>query len=616
MLIARVAELWADPRLIYAVAIVGVVLLAITVWLFRRSRREGRAAGAICLVLAIALHAALIYLVPYKTPEGGGRTTSERDDESGVTELTFSAFDPELEIEDVSGETLATMEPLPVDELDEMLEQMPELPSTEETQASAEIVTGPDSQTDQPEIQTEQLAAVVPSSMNQSESTPQIEQLDASLDAALADLLDANLEAPSPELQASAEMPPASESSQASDPVSEREMPRNDNPTTTISQASSAPPPTTSDASPSTVPGAETDDFANRRGAAKTIALRETGGDFTTEAAVKAALRFLADAQRRDGAWDPRASGAGQERMPLGERRLGAGTKCTTGITGLSLLAMMGAGNTHLEGEHAETVFRGLAYLIQTQNPDGSLSGDATVYSASYCHSMAALAMSESAVMTEDASALESAKRAIVFTRRMQHPVTGGWRYTRGDPGDLSQLGWQAMVLDAGKRAGIEVPQKSFTGVERFLRSVRVGRGGRACYRPGEAVSRTMTAESLATRLLLGQRVPQSEMEDATSYLLEQPPGVGQDNYYYWYYATLALHQLQGPAWERWNKALKDRLIATQRPDGSWPADSTWGGYGGTIYTTSMAALCLETYYRHSRRQDAVATGGGNAFRR
>jgi hypothetical protein len=114
-----------------------------------------------------------------------------------------------------------------------------------------------------------------------------------------------------------------------------------------------------------------------------------------------------------------------------------------------------------------------------------------------------------------------------------------------------------------------------------------------------------MTAEALATRLLLGEQIPGEEIAEAERFLLEQPPGVGQDNYYYWYYGTVALHQLQDDAWRRWNAVLKRRLLATQRADGSWSSNTVWGGYGGMIYSTSMATLCLEAYYRHAVRRDA-----------
>ena len=83
-------------------------------------------------------------------------------------------------------------------------------------------------------------------------------------------------------------------------------------------------------------------------------------------------------------------------------------------------------------------------------------------------------------------------------------------------------------------------------------------------------------------------------------------PSPSNRNLYYWYYATLALQQNQHQSpedtssWESWNHALTTALIATQESDGSWDADTVWGGYGGKVYTTSLSALCLEVYYRYS----------------
>jgi Squalene-hopene cyclase C-terminal domain len=578
------AQLWADPRLVYPVAAAAVALLLLTIWLFRRNRHQGRQAGFVCLILSIILHGALIFLIPLLPSQNGGSATvdEQSQQDAGIDAVEFSAFDPDAQLDNAAGLTEDSLiAPLPVANLMDLLpaEQAPvETNQDAETESAAAADLVPESLADAP-------AKADPAEPNE-------------LDSQLDDLLDQAFAANEPASESSESATPAASSVASAATMGESASPQT--PTTPVQPAA------TKIAPPRTVAGDLESDFANRTGEAKVQALEKTGGNEDTEAAVEAALRFLANAQRSDGAWDPRASGAGVERAPLGVNRNGAGSNAETAITGLALLSLMGAGHTHQHGDYSDNVYRGLAYLINTQKPDGSLIGNAAVYEANYCHGMAALSMCEAAAITRDASAVQSAKRALAYTQRMQHPTTGGWRYTAGDPGDLSQLGWQAMVLDAGHRAEIPIEGRAVAGVQRFLRSVRMGNsGGLASYRPGEAPSRTMTAEALATRLLIGERVPAAEIAEAERYLLQQPPGVGQDNYYYWYYATLALHQLQDDAWEQWNEALKRRLLATQRSDGSWSADTVWGGYGGTVYTTSMATLCLETYYRHAIRSDS-----------
>ena len=577
--------LWADARLVYAVATAAVTLLLATFWLFKRRRKEGRQAGVVCLLLSIALHGFLLWFVPLLPSRTGGSSTQDRDtgQDAGITAVEFSTFDPAMTTADASGDTAeAQFAPLPVSSLTDLVQSDLSTPAESDVDNEPAATSMDETAQETPPPVPESLAGLA-----EQESSATVDdfedQLQEIFDAV--SVVDGNSSASPPDATPSAEVDAAASA-----------------PTETRAMAASAP---TATAPKSLVPGDLENDFANRIGAAKEVALLRTGGDAETEAAVEAALRFLADSQSPDGSWDPRASGAGQERAPLGMNRGGAGARATTGITGLALLTLMGAGNTHHQGDYAENVYRGLAYLIRTQKPSGSLAGNASVYAATYSHGMAALAMCEAAALTKDQSAVTSARRAINHTTRTQHPTTGGWRYTEGDPGDLSQLGWQAMVLDAGYRAGVEIEPRSVAGVQRFLRSVRMGnRGGLASYRPGEAPSRTMTAEALATRLLIGQQVPPEEIAEAERYLLQQPPGVGRDNYYYWYYATLALHQLQDDAWDQWNEALKRRLLATQQSSGGWAADSLWGGYGGTVYTTSMAALCLETYYRHAVRSD------------
>jgi hypothetical protein len=328
------------------------------------------------------------------------------------------------------------------------------------------------------------------------------------------------------------------------------------------------------------------------------------GATRESETAVAAGLAWLAANQRTSGRWDARALGAGSGRAADGEERYSAGAQADTGITGLALLAFLAGGHTHLRGPHQTTVRRGLEFLLSVQESDGCLGSTTNRYERMYCHAMATCALSEAFAMTADERLQPAVRRAIGYTLQAQDRVTGGWRYMPSDPGDTSQLGWQLMALKSAELAGIPIPQATRDGISRFLRSVASGRsGGLACYQPSRPIaSRSMTAEALVCRQFMGIVDSPSTQREASSFVLEELPGAGRTNHYYWYYATLGMYQLQGEPWRRWNEALQTNLLAAQRHDaalaGSWDPDPVWGGCGGRAYSTALATLCLEVYYR------------------
>lgn len=333
-------------------------------------------------------------------------------------------------------------------------------------------------------------------------------------------------------------------------------------------------------------------------------AAQEFGGSKETEQAVEAALKWLARNQRLDGRWSAAAHGGGREERVLGHDRNSAGAKADTGVTGLALLAFLGAGHTHLEGDYRDNVRRALEYLAGAQKIDGNLAGDASFFAHTYCHGMATLAFSEAYAMTGDPRLKAYAERAIGYSLSLQDETTGGWRYRRGEKGDMSQFGWQVMALRSAELAGIEVPTEAKEGMHRFLLSCSSGEhGGLGSYRERERPSIPMTAEALTCRYFLRQKMTGHQKKEAAAFINRQRPGIGKANYYYWYYGTLALYMQQGPEWEAWNSALQADLLSSQLSSGSnagsWNPDSEWGGYGGRVFTTSMAALCLEVYYRY-----------------
>ncbi len=343
--------------------------------------------------------------------------------------------------------------------------------------------------------------------------------------------------------------------------------------------------------------------YRDRRSPNRMSITQSRGGSAETEAAVASGLKWLASAQSPPGHWDADKFGAGEERRTLGEDRSGAGAKADTAVTGLALLAFLAAGNTHLEGEYKDAVRRGLEFLLEEQGNDGNLGGQAEMFAFMYSHGIASLALSEAFAMTGDARLETPVRRAVDFTLAAQHRSTGGWRYRSSEPGDTSQLGWQIMALKSAQNAGIEIPKATWERATRFLESVSTGsRRGLAAYRPGERPTNPMTAEALVCRQFLG--LPsQDAQEEAATAILNDPPQSGSINLYYWYYGTLGMFQRQGTGWERWNQSLQATLLPRQikagANAGSWDADCIWGGYGGRVYSTAMATLSLEVYYRY-----------------
>lgn len=331
---------------------------------------------------------------------------------------------------------------------------------------------------------------------------------------------------------------------------------------------------------------------------------RQRGGSIETERAVESALHWLSQNQEDDGSWDPAKSGAGQENKVFGHDRDGAGTDADTGITGLASLAFLAGGHSHLEGAYQTEVQKSLEYLVRSQKSNGDLSGDARLFAKMYCHSMSLLALSEALAMTGDKRLLGAVQNGINFTVQAQNRRDGGWRYQPGDPGDMSQFGWQVLALHSAQLGGVTVPQETLTRMDAFLESCSSGiGGGLASYKPKQGPSVTMTAEALMCRYFLQKTVAPMTSMEATRSISKERPTPNHVNLYYWYYGTLAMYHTGGPEWVQWNKELKSTLLTLQRRDGkgagSWPANGVWGGYGGEVYSTAMATLNLEVYYRY-----------------
>ena len=338
------------------------------------------------------------------------------------------------------------------------------------------------------------------------------------------------------------------------------------------------------------------------------------GGNATTEEAVERALRFLKSAQERDGRWDASRYGAGQAAVTADDsERANTGREADTGVTGLCILAYLGAGNLPGRGPYADTVSTGIDFLIREQRADGYLGGSKTQtgdeqIAGAYCHAIATFALAETIAIqsADDAASVDPRLRQVVenalaYTYKAQLS-DGGWRYFPRQPrgGDMSIFGWHLMSLKSARYAGIEIPAEVTEKAIEFLQERSVGPNrGLAAYRLSSSPTAPMTAEALFCRQMLGLPRDSASSREAVSYVLQAMPTPTNENFYYWYYGTLAMYQYGGDPWDEWNERVRSILLDRQQSDGRWKPDDAWGQYGGDLYSTALATLCLEVYYRY-----------------
>jgi hypothetical protein len=326
--------------------------------------------------------------------------------------------------------------------------------------------------------------------------------------------------------------------------------------------------------------------------------ISELGGSAETESAVEAALSWLASAQSRDGRWDVDGFEGAESCGGRGNQ-----PDADVGITGFTLLAFLGAGYTHMGGEHESVARRAIDWLIDGMEPNGDLRRGGQMYD----QAMATTALCEALSLTGDTRLRGPAEKAVQFILDSQNPGAA-WRYDPRVDNDTSVTGWQILALKSAEVAGIKVPRQHYHWTQLWLDEVRRGeQGGLYLYRSGHAVTPVMTAEGWFCQLFMGEKAKTRGQEESMAYVMQHLPVWSTDipgaiNFYYWYYATLALHLSGSEAFGTWNDALTTALMEGRVKEG--PAAGTWdpvshvGIRGGRIYSTAVATLCLEVYYR------------------
>ena len=308
------------------------------------------------------------------------------------------------------------------------------------------------------------------------------------------------------------------------------------------------------------------------------------------------------------------------------------------GVTGLSTLAFLGAGYTHEEGEFRLTVKKALRYLQSIQLDDGCFGPKEDEHYV-YNHAICTMAMVEAYAMTAVAKLKAPSQLAVDYIANAQNndPDRGwlGWRYgERTGENDGSVSGWMLLALKSARTANLNIPQHCWDGTKQlyddltsdpsadsgvtgeYPRTGYLTKGGpnaRLKEASNFLPNPSIDAINVLCRLYLGESRDNSLLKSQATLMTNEREGFlptienpDKIDFYYWYYASLAMYQMGNKFWEKWEKPMIDCLTGSQRLEdehacvyGSWDPEGAWGTAGGRVYATAINTLTLEVYYRY-----------------
>ena len=395
---------------------------------------------------------------------------------------------------------------------------------------------------------------------------------------------------------------------------------------------------------------------------------RAGGSTVGTEKSVLEGLRWLIRHQNEDGSWaDDTLTTHCNPKTPCIAKDAKVKPFFNEGLTGLSLLCFLGQGITNeskqkivdtamgKQYQMGDVVKDGLKWLVERQktHEDGRFSDLGFMYN----EALSTMALAEVYGLTRNKYWKGPAQKGVDFLVAAQKQKPGGagmwgWRYmsrailddqkAKGEidetshlkeiyDADISVTCWVVMALKSARMAGLEVPDaaldgaldyaKYTTGQDGLVGYQRADQAGSKIGGPGDEFNYhvgTMSALGMLVRTFVTHDVTDPFLELAAKQLVKDTPDVSKDllsvDYYYWYYGTLALYQLDGPDsprksgkyWGPWNKAMIASLEELQNKSdeqdvcsrGGWLTPDRWSRDGHSIYSTAINTLTLEVYYR------------------
>ena len=306
------------------------------------------------------------------------------------------------------------------------------------------------------------------------------------------------------------------------------------------------------------------------------------------DAAIDAALAYLAKAQLADGAFP-------------------GGMPKSTAVTSLAVMAFLAKGHSPGCGPYGEVIDKGIDQVLAHQQTNGYLVAKDGANGPMYSHCIATLMLSEvSGMVSPDRQkrldpALAKALKLILTAQQVKKPpkMQGGWRYQHSSPdSDISCSGWAMMALRSARNAGAAVPREAIDQAMTFFLNCRNPDGGFG-YTPGGQSGLARTGTGLLCLELSGRHRDDTTSGAGDWILKNLPRNFGAEFFYYGlYYSSQGMFQLGQKHWDRWGEHMYQMMLKFQQKDGSWPAGTASEAPAGPCYSTAMAVLAMSVSYR------------------
>lgn len=273
-------------------------------------------------------------------------------------------------------------------------------------------------------------------------------------------------------------------------------------------------------------------------------------------------------------------------------------------ITAVACLAFMADGNLPGRGRYGDAVERGLDFILENCTESGLIAAEGA-HGPMYGHGFAALFLGEIYGMTAGGADTvragrihEALVRAVRLIERTQNDE-GGWRYNPVPyDADVSVTICQVMALRSARNAGIEVDKGVIDRAVDYTRRCQNADGGFRYQADGGTSAWPRSAAGVATLFYAGI-YEDTAINSGLAYLKQTAmPGVvrGSRAHYAYgqYYSVQAMYLAGGEHWAEWWPAVRAELLHEQQGDGSWD-DRT----AGPNYGTAMMLIVLQMPKRY-----------------